>query len=287
MRWLWLAVFCVLGAEFASADCGDDYPGAFVPDSTFRERYFSVYPYESGTCIATESMAPVDPLYEEAKAYCEALPGFVEWQRDRGTGFHLCAFEPSSGDDDDLYDALDEMFDDDEFDDFFDDDDDDGPNGCMFAHDGTCDEPDLCRRGTDTADCSAGGGEGADSHSQSQGSPGSNADFYELTICNRHSRTAYVALHWYDPPGWIVEGWWPVQPGECKPFGTYRDGPIYWYAEAADGYYWGDGALSLCVSREEPFRRVNSEGYTCGRDEMLKPFSRVDIRSDRHTINLK
>ena len=28
-----------------------------------------------------------------------------------------------------------------------------GPNSCDYAHDGTCDEPDLCERGTDTADC--------------------------------------------------------------------------------------------------------------------------------------
>jgi hypothetical protein len=30
----------------------------------------------------------------------------------------------------------------------------DGPNSCEFAHDDECDEPNLCERGTDTADCS-------------------------------------------------------------------------------------------------------------------------------------
>ena len=28
-----------------------------------------------------------------------------------------------------------------------------GPNSCQYANDGTCDEPDLCSSGTDTADC--------------------------------------------------------------------------------------------------------------------------------------
>ena len=30
------------------------------------------------------------------------------------------------------------------------------PNSCDYAHDGTCDEPDLCDRGTDTDDCRGG-----------------------------------------------------------------------------------------------------------------------------------
>lgn len=30
-----------------------------------------------------------------------------------------------------------------------------GPDSCEYANDGTCDEPDLCKRGTDTTDCRA------------------------------------------------------------------------------------------------------------------------------------
>lgn len=30
-----------------------------------------------------------------------------------------------------------------------------GPDSCEYAHDDTCDEPDLCRKGTDTTDCRA------------------------------------------------------------------------------------------------------------------------------------
>jgi len=118
-------------------------------------------------------------------------------------------------------------------------------------------------------------------------SASSSTDFYELTICNEHWQKVYVALSWYDQPNWVVEGWWPVEAGRCEVFGNFPKGsPFYSHAQAEDGSYWGSGALSLCVSRGEPFRRINSDNYTCGYDEELKPFTRKDVQADLFTLRL-
>ncbi len=68
-----------------------------------------------------------------------------------------------------------------------------------------------------------------------------------LTFCNRHNQTVWVSIIRYTPNcpdggDWTKEGWWGIEPGQCK---IVYGGDLqkvnryfYYYAETAGGVIW-------------------------------------------------
>ena len=79
-----------------------------------------------------------------------------------------------------------------------------------------------------------------------------------LSVCNKSSQTAIVALAHFNGTAWASQGWWHIQPGQC---GELIRGPLnarYYYLYATDGAFstW-DGSKNFCVGI---FRKVLDRG---------------------------
>lgn len=72
-----------------------------------------------------------------------------------------------------------------------------------------------------------------------------------LQICNKTSSRVGIAVGYRDEKGWVTEGWWNPQPGECE---TLLEGPLrarYYYIHAVDytGGEWG-GQFFMCTQQK-------------------------------------
>jgi len=109
---------------------------------------------------------------------------------------------------------------------------------------------------------------------------------FTFRICNRSNVVIALAVSHRASPsdeGFIVEGWWIVEPSQC---GTrrYPKGWFYFYGEQRDSggkRYWGGTDLKLCVQYPGPFTRRNTTGFTC-EEKLLKGFRSVLIKPDQN-----
>ena len=83
-----------------------------------------------------------------------------------------------------------------------------------------------------------------------------------IKICNRTSANADVAFAWVDvndnrdpsfDNGWIVKGWWSLQPGQCAsvyPHELWRRNRYYYYDATSPFGKWagGEGSSSFCIT---------------------------------------
>ncbi len=82
------------------------------------------------------------------------------------------------------------------------------------------------------------------------GTPSAWADF---RVCNATQNLVGVAIGLRGSSGWVTEGWWHIEPANCK---TLLEGPLtsrfyYLYAEDAQrGGRW-DGPINMCVADKE------------------------------------
>lgn len=115
-------------------------------------------------------------------------------------------------------------------------------------------------------------------------------------FCNQYSSELWVAIVRYTPNcydgndylgDWTKEGWWHLNPGECK----IVDGDdledvnryYYYYAEAADGNYWA-GPIPVAYIPQEAFNLCIDTGVEPSRE---LGFRELDIGDyDNYTINL-
>jgi uncharacterized membrane protein len=115
------------------------------------------------------------------------------------------------------------------------------------------------------------------------------AEPFSLNVCNNQIYTQLnIALYYYldSAQERIVQGWWNIQPKKCKVFIKLPRRPIYIYtAEQVGGekstwvgkHFVTDGSeVQLCVPHEA-FKRVDTDGYKCNKDEHLVNFSRYEV----------
>jgi uncharacterized membrane protein len=83
--------------------------------------------------------------------------------------------------------------------------------------------------------------------------------FADLEFCNYTKAEISLALHWQKDGAWVYDGWWNLQPSECKVpaglGGSLRNRYYYYYALRADGTSWGDGENSIngCIDPASKF----------------------------------
>ncbi len=101
-----------------------------------------------------------------------------------------------------------------------------------------------------------------------------SGDGFVFRVCNRSSQSARAAATHREGSGWMVEGWWRVDPGQCSTIGRFQHGWVYYYADGDNDGSWGTGLVKLCARYPGPFQRYDGGGsYTCGNGERLKGFS--------------
>jgi uncharacterized membrane protein len=109
---------------------------------------------------------------------------------------------------------------------------------------------------------------------------------FKLTICNRSNLPQiHVALSYYDydANGWVREGWWHVDRGDCNYIGDrFKRGTLYFYAANPKQTLAWSGDFGLCVVWTR-FRDLNRPGITCSGDKFRK-FRHRDIFESEYTL---
>jgi uncharacterized membrane protein len=97
-----------------------------------------------------------------------------------------------------------------------------------------------------------------------------------LTVCNKGSQTASVALGRFNGTDWMSEGWWQVAARKCS---EVVAGPLdarYYYLYASDGVSgtWGGGTL-FCTAPSLKFS-IAGRGQCAQRGFDRRGFFRID-----------
>lgn len=97
----------------------------------------------------------------------------------------------------------------------------------------------------------------------------------DLTACNRTDAVQKLAIAYSDGSQWVSEGWWGLQPGECK---LVLPGPLaqrhYYYTLSDDPGFAGEG-YAFCVT-SEPFTLPGADGDCAALGGEQRPFAHVD-----------
>lgn len=108
----------------------------------------------------------------------------------------------------------------------------------------------------------------------------------DYNVCNKDAKIANVAIGLFENNKWVTQGWYYIQPGECK---VIVSGPLnkfyYIFAKDPDGVPWS-GKTTMCINSRERFR---IEGYEdcLARGWEQAEFFQVDTNNKAdHTTNL-
>ena len=79
-----------------------------------------------------------------------------------------------------------------------------------------------------------------------------SADF---TVCSQYRELIYVAYGYDDGAGWVSEGWWGVDPGQCTVVfaGAIPERFLYLYGENADRSVAWSGTQPFCIEPNNDF----------------------------------
>lgn len=119
-----------------------------------------------------------------------------------------------------------------------------------------------------------------------------------VKFCNQTNAKASVAIAYSEKDaegtstgghrGVRVEGWWGLEPGECKVVSTINAGDywVYYHAHSSESTWTGGGLL--CVASERfltggPFK---DRGASCRPGYRLEGFRRMNTAAKNHTHNL-
>lgn len=111
-----------------------------------------------------------------------------------------------------------------------------------------------------------------------------SSDTFTFKFCNKTSSTVNLATVGRRPSAkrvWLKEGWWVIEPGNCKTTGKYLKGTFYYFGETTDGSTFGGGE-DFCAPADS-FRQV-ADG-NCGSNENTKPFKKVYVDASRYRID--
>ncbi len=255
-----VSLLVVLGlSPAAMADvCAIVDPNASLPrpGEVNYERRLKSY---GNKCMLEDKDRGQMDYYTKSEARCNAIPGFIHWEKDQGSGHNLCVFEPPSD------------------------------NPTERASNGENDNP-TDSNGGETASAPSRAPENRRQKTVDHGN-------YTIEFCNKSKGKLFLALALYDQPeddSWTVQGWWKFSKGECKKFsrrlGKYASHKIGFYAESKKGFFkkdyvWG-GSSNLCV-HSDAFNRRNVENYTCSTSERLVGFESREVKRGTQIQNLK
>jgi uncharacterized membrane protein len=107
---------------------------------------------------------------------------------------------------------------------------------------------------------------------------GASKAFADFRVCNATQSLVGVALGFRTKTGWVTEGWWAINPSNCK---TLIEGPLlsrYYYVFAEDAERGGrwEGGINMCVGEKQfeitgindcfarGFQRVGFQEYDTG-----------------------
>ncbi|MEM0976156.1 MAG: DUF1036 domain-containing protein [Pseudomonadota bacterium] len=73
----------------------------------------------------------------------------------------------------------------------------------------------------------------------------------ELKFCNDTNVTTYIAIAYSDGGAWKSEGWWNMEPGECKrPIASDLTNSFYYYYADAVEFEFVDGKYNFCTQNK-------------------------------------
>jgi hypothetical protein len=112
---------------------------------------------------------------------------------------------------------------------------------------------------------------------------------------NNHNQHVWVAIMQHDTDScggeggdWATAGWWSLSPGESKTAFWTTNQYAYFYAEAADGVYWGDSqgpGVYVTSARFNSCYGIGSSGWRVVRMSQIN-VGWPPARPGTHTINL-
>jgi uncharacterized membrane protein len=120
----------------------------------------------------------------------------------------------------------------------------------------------------------------------------------KLQFCNRTGAKATVAIAYVekDPPGVstgghkgvTVEGWWGIDPNQCKVVSNIDAGNhwVYYHARSSDGQWAGNSLLCVSGRSFETKDLFKRQGDRCPAGYHLKGFKRIDATKRNYTLNL-
>lgn len=116
-----------------------------------------------------------------------------------------------------------------------------------------------------------------------------------LTLCNRRNEEIWtVTAHYVKPKrrgrerGWVTEGWWKINPGQCRKLwnNTSYTGDIYLHATTRRGDLPGRDAR-LCVHKGSAFKISDSDKNCSGQNRKKVGMSKFVVRSGNNTWNFR
>lgn len=120
-----------------------------------------------------------------------------------------------------------------------------------------------------------------------------------VRICNKTDTSAVVAIAYVEADdegtstgqhrGVVVEGWWTIEPDQCKVVSNIHAGNhwVYYYADSGNKRWEGKSWLCVTSRRFETrtqFRRLNDP---CPAGYRLQGFREMTTDAKNHTLNLK
>lgn len=97
----------------------------------------------------------------------------------------------------------------------------------------------------------------------------------DLTACNRTEAAQSLAIAYSDGAQWITEGWWGIDPGDCR---TVLSGPLtqrhYYYTLSDTSNFAGEG-YTFCIT-SQAFTLPGADGDCAALGGEQRPFAHVD-----------
>jgi uncharacterized membrane protein len=119
-----------------------------------------------------------------------------------------------------------------------------------------------------------------------------------VRFCNNTGSRTTIAIAYVekDAPGTstnghrgiTVEGWWNIEPNECKVVSSIEAGNywVYFYAHSSDSTWAGRSFLCVASRRFQSGTQFMREGDQCQTGYRLQGFRRIETAAKNHTHNL-
>lgn len=106
----------------------------------------------------------------------------------------------------------------------------------------------------------------------------------DLTACNRTAEAQKLAIAYSDGSQWVSEGWWGLQPGDCK---LVLPGPLaqrHYYYTLSDPAFAGEG-YAFCVT-SDAFTLPGADGDCAALGGEERPFAHLDTGTTAESFTL-
>ncbi len=116
-------------------------------------------------------------------------------------------------------------------------------------------------------------------------------DVFQLQVCNRSTFQAWFAFVSRESPqssAFVIQGWFPVDPGPCRPTWSFSKGWFFYYAEdSTRRRTWPGQAGTFCIRRPDKWMaKVPSTNYSCQSNESPQGFNGQEVNSPALIVTL-